>query len=168
MKTKSVLLPSILWTLLLILGIQTSKAQNIPAEAGQNESVRLIGSNIKTKDIISKMDAIFVGKITKRGEKVILPPIAQDRGNLYGGIKVAVAQVLRGSVDTQISVTLFLNALYYEKLPWIGTSYIFFVTKDAKVDPFNPDPFTVLKLLPATDANIAKVKKLIVATPPSK
>ena len=46
----------------------------------------------------------------------------------------------------------------HEQLPKVGNTYIFFVKKIAHPDP---DPYRAIKLLPATDDNIAKVKALI-------
>ncbi len=43
----------------------------------------------------------------------------------------------------------------------LDVSYIFFVTKNGKIDDYYADPITILKLLPATHENIAMVKELI-------
>lgn len=49
--------------------------------------------------------------------------------------------------------------------PKYGNSYIFFVNRNYSG---SDNPFTALKLLPATDDNIAKVKKLIATASASK
>ena len=149
-----------LWIILsLVLGIQISKAQNSPAEAVQNEPI-LSGSSLKSEDTVIKSDAIFIGQITQMGFQSLK---AAGRSSYYGNI-VKILQVLRGTVDAQIKITLYV---YYvsdtpENPPKTGNSYIFFVKKNA---PGQPDPYAALKLLPATDDNIAKVKALIAASP---
>jgi len=64
-------------------------------------------------------------------------------------------------VAGQLTASLKVFMGYRQKPPESGNSYIFFVRK-------NGSEFAVLKLLPATDANIAKVKALIAAAPAPK
>ena len=152
---------SILWiVLVLVFSVQVSSAQNnAPAE------MVLSGSTFKSEDVLAKADVVFVGTITEAGSEVLLPPTAPYAGPLYGGVKVNVLQVLRGSIGAQVSVSLFTSFVHHEKLHTVGSSYIFFVKKNA---PGQPDPYTALKLLPATGDNIAKVKALIATAPASK
>jgi hypothetical protein len=156
MKTKTAHLWSILW-IVLVFGIQVSKAQNTPAGVGQTEPV-LSGSALKSEDTATKVDAVFVGEITTIGGG---NPKATGR-SAYRGVQVKVLQVLRGSVAPQVSVTLYarFEGGVHEQPPVVGGTYIFFAHKN--IEP-GVDNYTVLKLLPATDDSTAAVKKLIPA-----
>ncbi|MDB4793752.1 hypothetical protein OAG63_01835 [Methylacidiphilales bacterium] len=164
MKIKTILQPFIvIIALSFILGIQGSKAQSVQPNAVENTSTKLSGSDLKSGDAITKCDAIFVGEITQMGFQSLK---ATGRSSYYGNI-IKILQVLRGAISVQIKVTLYV---YYvsdtpENIPKVGNPYIFFVKKNASGQP---DPYTALKLLPATDDNITKVKALITAAPPSK
>jgi len=148
MKTRIALPLSMLGLVLgLVLGIQPVKAQNEPV---------LNGSTLKAEDIAAKADAVFVGEIIQMGF-----PNPSAPGLASYGTQVKVLQVLRGSVDAQITVTIDTHAMNREEPPKVGTQYIFFVKKEG-------DHFKALKLLTATDANIAKVKALIAAAPAPK
>jgi len=163
MKTNNVPPLSIPWILLLILGIQPLNAQNSPA-TGPSESIKLSGSAIKAEDIVLSCDAVCVGEIEDMG----LPTNSSTTGLVvYSGIEVKVLQILRGSVEYQIKITLntLKSPSLQEMPPKFGGSYIFFVNRN---NPEADDPFIALKLLPATDDNIAMVKKLIAAAPTSK
>jgi hypothetical protein len=150
MKTQNAFSMLTLWMLLnLVLGLQPVKAQNEPL---------LSGSTLKSEDIAVKVDAVFVGEITDPGLTVPTSPGMAS----YNGVQVKVLQVLRGSIDAQtITVKLDIFAANREEPPKVGTQYIFFVKKDG-------DRFTALKLLPATDDHITKVKALIAAAPAGK
>ena len=78
-------------------------------------------------------------------------------------MKVKSSQVLFGKVSDIILVTVHVtwDSRVHEEVPVKGDSYIFFLKKGSQE---GLDPFTVFKLLPATDDNIAKVKALIAAT----
>jgi hypothetical protein len=145
-----------MWSFLacVALGLQLSKAQN---------ELVLSGSSLKSEDIATKVDAIFVGEITAIG----FGNTKEKGESSYRGVQVKVLQVLRGAVDTSITVTLYVVGRmdFHEDPPKVGSSYIFFAKK---AGAFEKDPYIVLKLLPATDANIAKVKALIAAAPASK
>jgi len=122
------------------------------------DDTKLTGSDLKVENAALHSDAIFVGQITDVGAEEEFPPASAYAGPLYHGVKIKIIQVLRGTVGTQTSVTLFVDFVAQEKLQTVGNSYIFFVTKNRDKDP---DPFTALKLLPATDDSIAKIKQLI-------
>jgi len=148
--------------LLISLGLafsaQPSKAQVAQTGNGQNESITLSGSRLKSEDIALKCDAIFIGQIVALGD----PETASAGMDTRGG-SVKVLQVLRGTVGDQIGVEID-SALYpslHEQVPTVGSTYIFFIKKA-------PTRNIVLKLLSATDANVTKVKALISATPASK
>jgi hypothetical protein len=164
MKTKTRFQPLILLiSFSLILGFQISKAQNALSETRENISIKLSGSDLKSEDIVLKANAVFVGEITELGH----PNTKAPGQNVYHGVQIKVLQVLRGSVDAQVTVTLYIHFApnSSENPPKVGNTYIFFAHKNTEV---GWNPFTVLKLLPATDDNIAKVKALIAAAPASK
>jgi len=113
----------------------------------------LAGSSIKTEDVALKCNAVFVGKITHVG-----PPTGAAPGLATFGVKVTVLQVLRGTVDAQVGIRIDDDVLNHESAPKVENTYVFFVEKDET-------RLTALKLLPATDDNIATVKKLIAQLP---
>ena len=128
--------------------------QNAPATSPSDSE--LSGRDIKIENAVSKSDSIFVGKISK----MRLGSITATDRVAYGGVQIRVLQFLRGSIDSQSLVTIYITASHvvHEAPPEVGMPYIFFVTKNTHG---TSDPYTVLKLLPATDDNIAKVKQLI-------
>lgn len=154
MKPKNPLLFTLLLPL-LFFGIQMVKAQNIPAGASQNQSI-LSGSRLKSEDVTTKVDAVFIGEIEEIGFPTTLSPGALT----YHGVKVKVLQVLRGSVGAEVTVTLYAERTsnVREQAPKVSGTYIFFIKQ-------TPGWNIVHKLLPATDDNIAKVKQLIAAAP---
>ncbi|MCE0482915.1 MAG: hypothetical protein LV479_01600, partial [Methylacidiphilales bacterium] len=81
------------------------------------------------------------------------------------GNKIKVLQVIRGSVEGQVTISFKIRGGLHEQPPQEGDTYIFFAHKNTEP---GWDNYTVLKLLPATDDNIAKVKALIAAAPAPK
>jgi len=120
----------------------------------QNEPL-LSGSELTVSVAVAKADVIFTGQVIEIGH-----PAKKDLGtNVYHHLKLKRLEVLWGAIDAFVYVRL--NANYNEpseSAPEVGLSYIFFAKKN---EEGSFDPFTVLKLLPATDDNIAKVKQLI-------
>ena len=131
----------------LVLGVQPVKAQNEPV---------LTGSALKSEDIAAKTDAVFVGEIMQIGF-----PNPSSPGMASYGVQVKVLQVLRGSVEGQAIVTVATRAINREEPPKAGSQYIFFAKKEG-------DRFEALKLLPATAANVAKIKGLLPPAPAGK
>jgi len=137
--------------------------------AQADDAAILVGGSLKPEEAVSKSDAVFVGEVTDTGIKVMPPPDCPYEGPLYRGIKIKVLQFLRGSVRDHVSVALFVPTMKLVTLHMVGNSYIFFVqTKSQKAldYPYNclekADTTDIaIKLLPATDENIATVKKLI-------
>jgi hypothetical protein len=158
MKTRTALPMSVLLILLsLTLGVQPVKSQNAPAATASSDSMKLTGSTLREEDLVAKSDAIFIGEIADPGLTVPTSPGMAS----YSGVQVKVLQVLRGSVDPQVTVKLDIFATNHEGPPQVGSSYIFFVHKEN-------DQLRVLKLLPTTNANTTKVTKVIAAAPASK
>ena len=117
----------------------------------------LPGSQIETKDALTRSDAVFVGELIKLGGAVVARSISPT----FLGNDVKVLQVLRGSVEGHILVSISISGPAHEEPPSEGGTYIFFVHKTTEGGGLPFSPFGVIKLLPATDANIAEVKKLI-------
>jgi hypothetical protein len=163
MKIKYLLPLAICALFNMLVSIQSVKAQN-PVAAGQGESI-LTGSAQKSEEIAAKADVVvFIGKIIELGDPV---PASTDTAS-YSGVQVKVLQVLRGTVDGDV-VKVTLRTTWgrnvHESPPVVGSTYIFFARKNTEK---GWNPYTVLKLLPATDATTAKVKALIAAAPASK
>jgi len=158
MKKRSILSLSLFLAIFsFVSGVETSIAQDASDGTSQTEPAKLTGSVVKVEDIALTCDAIFVGEITDTG----LPSDpSQDGWTAYTGIGVSVSEALRGSVDSQVNVTLHTlsNANVQESPPAYQHTYIFLVNKTSDA---TQDPYIVVKLLPATDDNIATVKKLL-------
>jgi hypothetical protein len=123
------------------------------------ETKSLSGSRYKIEDVIQKRVAVFVGKINDLGGSS-----GRSIGvDVYHRVMVTCLQNLSGHVDTQLKVRL--NVSWPDEAPPVlNTPYIFVVRKEEG----SLSDYDVLKLLPATDDNIAKVKALIAAAPPPK
>ncbi len=120
-------------------------------------SQRLAGSIFTMKEAVLKSDAIFVGQMTYLSKGGAGGP-----GEIHTfRNKVKVSQVLKGFFDAQSTVTFVQMTDLGEQRAKTYVSYIFFVTKNGKIDDYYADPFIILKLLPATSDNIATFKKLI-------
>ena len=120
--------------------------------AGDNPE---IGTITAEKAALSS-DAIFVGKIITIDEPAPGPP-----GAALVGIKVGLARSLKGQSSTpQVRILLTLPYLHGSQKDWprVETSYVFFLSNAG-------DYFTAIKSLPASDDNIATVKKLIAQLP---
>ncbi len=162
MKLKYFLLLTICALFTIVVNLQSLKAQN-PTTTRQGEPI-LSGSAQKSEEIAAKANTVFIGKIIELGDPV---PIAMDTAS-YSGVQVKVLQILRGTVnDEVVKVTLHTTwgRNMHETPPVIGNTYIFFARKNTEK---GWNPYTVLKLLPATDDNITKVKALIAAAPEAK
>ena len=149
---------ALLALLSLTFSIQSAKAQNDSPGNAADQQVGLPGSAAKVEEVVLKSNAVFVGTITQMG--------FVDLGAVgvvsYGNVKVKVSQVFLGVVDSVTSVTFDVKnrPKVHEREPQVGNAYIFFAKTNAKG---SSDQFTVLKLLPATDDTIAKVKAVIAA-----
>jgi len=120
----------------------------LPAMVHADDMPTFIGSRMKTEDAIAKSNTIIVGKITKVGPVVLAAP----NESYYPEVEVVVLKTLKGLENGQVTVTL--DRHYPEQAPKLGNSDIFFI-----------NGVTTLKLLPATDANIIALKKLIAELP---
>ncbi len=113
---------------------------------------KLSGSDVRTADATSQANGIFIGEIPQMVEA------ASTVAATYGSVQVKVQQTLRGSFDksTLLTFSVFM-ASKNEEEPKSKVRYIFFIRKPAQT----LTGYVVFKILPATDANIAMVRKLI-------
>jgi len=109
------------------------------------DAVKLPGSRVKSEEAALHSSAVFVGKVTNEG---VRGPYFNIYYTEISNLQITVLQVLRGSSPNPVALSL--NVAGNEAMPKTGNTYIFFVQKP-----------TALKLLPATDDNIAMVKKLV-------
>ena len=162
MITKYSLVHRLVWILFLfgVLCSPALRSQIVPET--QSES-RFTGSNLKSEDVLLKVSAIFIGKITQIG----FANTKMEGVLIYRNVQINVLRILRGSLDAKSTFRLDVVPLtgFREISPVAGNSYIFFVKRNYEGEP---DPFIVVKLLPATDNNIARVKALIAAAPASQ
>ena len=138
-------------------GAQALNAQDVANGANRDESIKLTGSATKAEDILSISSEVFVGGITDPG----IPSYGAGVGwTVYSGVGVNVAENLRGTVDPQTKIGLRTLACpgIQDLAPKGGSSYIFFVYKSTDD---SQDPYTAIKLLPATADNVAMVKGLL-------
>ena len=118
---------------------------------------KLTGSRTTATDAVANCDSIFVGQIMKVGTGVQPSPGHETR---Y--VQQISYHPLRAFAKLRNAYRIDANVgEYHETFPKVGESDIFFVNnKDT-----NPNHYTVVKLLAATDDNIAMVKKLIAQIP---
>jgi len=158
MKSAPNLLIAISSTLLSLVFIaQAFTAQAATVDANE----KLTGSDLLLKDAVKTSDAIFRGQLIEIGA-----PVFKGIGESFYGVKVNVIETYLGNLDAYESsidnVLVSLLVLPHpgnERSPVVDHLYIFFVQK-TKSPGLN-----VLKILPATDNNIAMVDKLIASGP---
>jgi len=109
---------------------------------------------IHADEINANIDAIFVGKIIKFG------PVALGSSgvSLVCGNKIKVLQVLRGSIEAEVSVTIHAGPGLNSGEPKleIGDSAIFYVHKVVAPDP---DPYDTVLIRPVTKEAVDRLKK---------
>jgi hypothetical protein len=139
-----------------MIGVSSLEAQSSQLE---NSSVKLSGSRFKAEEIVAKANVICVGEIVQIG-----PPLTRAAAQAsYPGVKIQISQCLKGDLSSPalIEIVVAKEPNVTEEAPKAGTTYIFFIKQTTSWN-------MVLKLLPATDDNIAKVKAMIAAAPAGK
>jgi hypothetical protein len=131
---------------------QTNSAPQITVDGS-----KLSGSWHKPEELIVKSDAIFTGELLS-----LSPPDFVASGSPSYGAKVKVFQLLKGTVNSEITVILRVTNIgpITEKKPELNHTYIFFA-KIIKED----DLIQITKLMDGTDDRTAKVKALIAQAP---
>ncbi len=131
---------------------------NAPTPSG---TTVLSGHEKKSEGLVAVVPDIVVAKFTFLGNGGDDAP----GSTFYEKAAIEVISSLKGTLsgDLQAGYTVKLfPPSKKETVPVIGTPYIMFI------QPMGPTENEIKKLLPATDDNIAKVKALIAAAPPSK
>jgi hypothetical protein len=124
-----------------------------------NNKIGFTGDDIDIKEAISPSKLIFVGSLTNLG-KVDL----RGKGTFAYDMAVAVvSKIYLGNVESPVKLNIRVrnNAMVMETAPSLDEPYIFIISQKNNHN-------YLIKLLPATDDNIAKVKALIAAMPASK
>ena len=121
---------------------------------------RLSGSDLTSTDAAAKADAIFVGKVLF----INFGSLKAKGQSVFRGVQVQVTQILFGTVDKQVTLTLRIQGTVSsrEAPPNVGGDYIFFVMKG--VTP-GGDKLSAIKVLDGSDDNIKKVRDLIASMP---
>jgi hypothetical protein len=154
------LLPALIF-LLSSLVISKGDVPNSPLST--SGEVRHAGSEVPLADAEGKSSLVFVGLLEILGNF----DLADEGVASYRNTKIKIISVLKGELKdkSEIQVGIFPRLVYgkgFEATPKVGSTYIFFVKTD------NGNRYEAIKLLEATDDNIAKVKALIDAAPASK
>jgi hypothetical protein len=98
-------------------------------------------------------DAIFVGKVLNLG----LPNTKAPGQATYHGVRVEVLRVLKGSVPSEVTLTLVsrqIHAKVEEPIPQVGRAYIFFTKSSDRATEL-----AVIKFMPGDDASITHVQQ---------
>ena len=110
----------------------------------------LSGSLVRLPEAVHA-DTIFVGEVIQISPTGSLKAPGQSA---YHGTKVDVSQILRGQIENPAAVELHVLYDPHEVPPEKGSAYVFFVNK---IPGWN----MVIKILPATNDTVTKVKDLI-------
>lgn len=114
------------------------------------------GSQLKLADAVNEANVIIVGKISNAG----VPSFKSDGVLVNHHVKIQLMVSLRGGFDQSKGARV--TSVLDEKSPRLGQFYIFFLKFAEKS---SEEFYETVKIVPATDANIADVKTLIAAAP---
>ncbi len=152
---RAMLPPSLIALVLIALGLQNVRPQ-APIVTAQHPQT-LPGSDLKAADLILQADAIIVAKLIKIGTETTSGSQLTMHENQAQEI-----QFLRGGTQSPLEIDIPINLAKSEIKPATETSYIFFLAKNhIRPSAWAMDPYDAIKLLSATDTNIAEVKRLI-------
>jgi hypothetical protein len=115
------------------------------------------GSGLLIENAIAKSNTVFEGTVTELGDEEV--SIYPYTGHSHLQATVRVLHVLRGRPGAYEVVEIALDRTLHQEPPKVGIPYIFCVTKTESKTISYPSP--VLKMLSASDENIALAKKLI-------
>jgi len=120
-------------------------------------SEKLPGSDLKAEDLILSSDAIWEGKLIKMGNESTAGSVLTMQGN-----QAEVIQFLRCGTQSPLEIDIPVDLAKGEVKPVAETPYIFFLMKSrTRPDAWAMEPHDAIKILDATDVNIAEVKRLI-------
>jgi hypothetical protein len=146
----------ILWMSLTVI----TRAFNPHAGATVNAQERLTGSDLSIQGAVKGCDAVFRGELIDT-----VPYVLTGFSRNFYGVKVNVLETYLGNVDEvesdlgNVLVSLSARPSKEETGPVENHLYIFFVKKTKTSD------LSVLKMIPATEENIADANKLIADGP---
>jgi len=112
----------------------------------------LSGSSLKLDDEVASATEIVIAKFTEITEGAS----STLSGYRYKGL-IAISDILKGNAPVSSKIAFTVGMQTKESVPNLSDIYILIL-----------DNHHIRKLLPATDANVAKIKALIAATPVSK
>jgi len=126
-----------------------------------SQNGQLVGSLLSDQAAVEKSEIIFVGQVLMVGVPSDFSP-----GLSTVAVKVKVQTLLKGKHDLDIvfvGVKVRYKAKMSEKLPESPKEYIFFATTRTQYRDLQ-----AVKIIPATDESIARIKALIAAAPAPK
>jgi hypothetical protein len=123
----------------------------------------------KLETAVAKADAIFIGEVTDQGSEALLQPGAPTDGLLYRGVGIKVHRSLLGMTSDEVTAAVYIVSLGPKRFLTTDKPCIFFLQTHRQSWPCYPFSqlggddagSIVIKLIPATDENVAEVKKLI-------
>ena len=124
------------------------------AAAGKNEEKNLTGHAVTIEKMARLCDDIVLAKFIAIG----YPSGDANGQDYYEQAKIEIDSTLKGSLSGTITVgydVLNVPGTDRETVPTPGESYIAFIRENGPIER------RILKLLPATDVNVAEVKKVL-------
>ena len=139
---------------ILFASIHALYCEESPEPSRQSTPLRFTGSEQKYEEALAKADIVFEGQVNRVGQWAFGP----SGETAYNGVRITVSQIFKGSIESPADVFLYVrHDNVIEAPPETGKAYIFFVRQ--------LNQKKVLKLVPATDENVAKTKQLIAQSP---
>jgi hypothetical protein len=159
-----------LWLTSLSLGLPTLQAQDQITASTQHVPIST-GNYQKLENAVKQADAIFIGEVTDPGSEAVLPKEATNEGRLYRGIEIKLTRNLLGLVSGESTVSVYVSGVGPARFLPAKTPGIFFLQTHYQSWPSYPFSqlgkddarAIVIKVMPATDARLAEVTKLIAA-----
>lgn len=157
MKTKKQFIVLLAVLFGLAIDARTLISQSASETPIQGDGVIFSGTSPIEQYALTSSTVIFIGKTT---QDISGPGFAKaPAGHKMYDALVQVAQILKGSIDSPATVTLFIRSVEpVETPPKAGSPYIFFVEQHKWGN-------NVYIFIPATQENINKVKQLISEPP---
>jgi hypothetical protein len=166
--------PPLLWVWLSLmgvaLGLPTLQAQE-PITASTQHVAISTGNYQKLENAVTQADAIFIGEVSDPGSEALLPKEAMNEGHLYRGVEINLERNLLGLVSGKLTVSVYVSGVGPARFLATKMPSIFFLQthyQNWPCYPFNQlgkddARAIVIKVIPATDDQLAEVAKLISA-----
>ena len=127
----------------LFLGVCIVVAEDIPTTTPE-----LSGSEATLSEALSGASIVVVAKVVRIGAA---PSRKSGSYSAYHGVRLQVARILKGSIDSEVSVSLFVRrGDIMESVPQSDKTYVFIINGA-------PGALTVKKVLEANAESITKV-----------